>query len=177
MRANPDRQRHLPHARSDGHRVPPAPNRRALKTRKKTMSGIWRSLVMKPKSATRSGQRTTTSTPNIISDRCARTQKGRKRLCCDGRLRQGSAGVSKYRTASFSEQLVLKTSIGTRSRRNLRGGETKNCFASMIKGESMSPPAMFDLGNSEATGTSRQFGLALIVCFLICEWQGLIGRG
>jgi hypothetical protein len=47
----------------------------------------------------------------------------------------------------------------------------------MIKGESMSPPAMFDLGNSEATGTSRQFGLALIVCFLICEWQGLIGRG
>ena len=24
----------------------------------------------------------------------------------------------------------------------------------------MSPPAMFDLGNSEATGTSRQFGLA-----------------
>jgi hypothetical protein len=42
---------------------------------------------------------------------------------------------------------------------------------------SRSPPAMFDLGNSEATGTSRQFGLALIVCFLICEWQGLIGRG
>jgi hypothetical protein len=47
----------------------------------------------------------------------------------------------------------------------------------MIKGESMSPPAMSDLGNSEATGTSRQFGLALIGCFLICEWQGLIGRG
>jgi hypothetical protein len=47
----------------------------------------------------------------------------------NGRLRQGTAGdpSSKYLTASFSEQLVLKTSIGTRSRRNLRGGETKNC--------------------------------------------------
>src|ERR1035437_2357658 len=43
------------------------------------MSGIWRSPVLKPKSVTRSGQRTTTSTPNIISDRCARTQKGRTR--------------------------------------------------------------------------------------------------
>ena len=52
--------------------------RRALKTRKETMSGIWRSPVLKPKSAIRSGQRTTTSTPNIILDRCHRTQKGRK---------------------------------------------------------------------------------------------------
>ena len=34
---------------------------------------IWRSLVLKPKSATWSAQRTTISTPNIISDRCART--------------------------------------------------------------------------------------------------------
>ena len=51
---------------------------RTLKTRKETMSGIWRSPVLKPKSAIRSGQRTTTSTPNIILDRCPRTQKGRK---------------------------------------------------------------------------------------------------
>ena len=84
MRANPDRQRHLLHARDGGRRVPPAPSRGTLKTRKETMSAIWRSLVLKPKSATLSGQRTTTSMPNIISDRCAQTQKGRKRSCRDG---------------------------------------------------------------------------------------------
>ena len=71
---NPDRQRHLPHARSGGHRVPPAPSRRALKMHKETMSGIRRSPALKPKSATWSGQRTTTSTPNTILDRCPRTQ-------------------------------------------------------------------------------------------------------
>jgi len=48
VRANPDRQHHLLPARSGGHRVPPAPSRRALKTRKETMSGIWRSPVLKP---------------------------------------------------------------------------------------------------------------------------------
>src|SRR6516225_4539828 len=83
MRANPDRQRHLLHVLGGGHRVPPAPSRGTLKTRKETMSAFWRSLVLKPKSATRSGQKTTISTPNIISDRCAQTQKGRKRSCCD----------------------------------------------------------------------------------------------
>jgi hypothetical protein len=78
MRANPDRQRHLLHARDGGRRVPAAPSRGTLKTRKETMSAIWRSLVLKPKSATLSGQRTTTSMPNIISDRCAQTQKVRR---------------------------------------------------------------------------------------------------
>ena len=92
MRANPDRQRHLLHARDGGRRVPPAPSRGTLKTRKETMSAIWRSLVLKPKSATLSGQRTTTSMPNIISDRCAQTQKGRKRSCCNGPSRSGPAG-------------------------------------------------------------------------------------
>jgi hypothetical protein len=43
-----------------------------------------RSPVLKPKSATRSGQRITTNTPNIISDRCAGTKNGRKRRCRDG---------------------------------------------------------------------------------------------
>ena len=33
-----------------------------------------------------SGQRTTTSTPNIILGRCPRTEKERKSLPCDGRL-------------------------------------------------------------------------------------------
>jgi hypothetical protein len=66
--------------------MPLAPSRRALKTHKETMSGIWRSLVLKPKTATWSARRTTISTPNIISDRCAGTQNGRKRLCCGDRL-------------------------------------------------------------------------------------------
>jgi hypothetical protein len=44
------------------------------------MSGIWRSPVPKSKTAIRSPQRTTTSTPNIISDRCARTRTGRNRI-------------------------------------------------------------------------------------------------
>ena len=60
--------------------LPSAPSQRALKTRKETMSGIWRSPALKPKSVTWSGQRTTTSTPNIISDQCAQTQMGSKRL-------------------------------------------------------------------------------------------------
>jgi hypothetical protein len=85
MHANPDGQRHLSHARSSGHRVPPAPSRRDLKPRKETMSGTWRSPALKPKSATRSGQRTTTSTPSIILGRYSRTEKERKTLCCDCR--------------------------------------------------------------------------------------------
>jgi len=92
VRANPDRQRHLLHARDGGRRVPAAPSRGTLKTRKETMSAIWRSLVLKPKSATLSGQITTTSMPNIISDRCAQTQKGRKRSCCNGPSRSGPCG-------------------------------------------------------------------------------------
>src|ERR1035437_11105364 len=88
VRANPDRQHHLLPARSGGHRVPPAPSRRALKTRKETMSGISRSPVLKPKPATRSGQRTTTSTPNIISDRCPRTQKRHRPPAAPPRVRE-----------------------------------------------------------------------------------------
>ena len=64
--------------------MPLASSRRAPKTRKETMNGIWRSPVLKPKSATWSGQRITTNTLNIISDRCARTKNGRKRRCRDG---------------------------------------------------------------------------------------------
>ena len=93
VRVNPDRQRHLLHARSGGHRAPPAPSRRALKTREETMSGIWRSPALKRKSATRSGQRTITSTPSIILDRCPRIQKERKSPCCDGHLRSGRSDL------------------------------------------------------------------------------------
>src|SRR5271154_5466067 len=58
--------------------MPPVRSRTALKMREETMSDTWRSPAQKPKSAIQSGQRTTTSTPNITSDRCARIQKERK---------------------------------------------------------------------------------------------------
>lgn len=88
VHANLDRRHHLLHARSGGHRIQPAPSRRAFKTPKEAISDIWRLRVLKPKSATRSGQRITTSTPNIISDRCPQNQKGPNRPCCDGHLRR-----------------------------------------------------------------------------------------
>src|SRR5271169_886293 len=66
--------------------MPPVRSRTALKMPEKTMSDTWRSPTQKPKSAIQSGQRTTTSTPNITSERCARIQKERKGLCRDGRL-------------------------------------------------------------------------------------------
>jgi hypothetical protein len=69
-------------AQSGGHRMPPAPNRTALTTREETMNGIWRSPKLKPKAATQSRQKITTSTPNIISDRCPRTEELHRRLRC-----------------------------------------------------------------------------------------------
>src|SRR5436190_4694181 len=63
--------------------MPPAPNRTDLTTREETMNGIWRSPKLKPKPATQSRQKTTTSTPNIISDRCPRTEERHKRLRCN----------------------------------------------------------------------------------------------
>ena len=83
--ANPDGQRHLLPAQSGGHRMRPAQNRRALTTRKETMSGIWRLLKLKLKAATQSGQKTTISTPSIISDRCPFTEERHSRLCFTGR--------------------------------------------------------------------------------------------
>jgi hypothetical protein len=56
-------------AHNVGCRVP-APHRRTRPMRKETMSGIWRSPERKPKVATQSPRKTTTSTPNIISGRC-----------------------------------------------------------------------------------------------------------
>jgi hypothetical protein len=52
------------------------------------MNGIWRSPKLKFKAETRSGQKTTTSTPNIISDRCPRTEKQDSRLCYNDRCYQ-----------------------------------------------------------------------------------------
>jgi hypothetical protein len=48
IHVNRDRQRHLLPAQSHGHRTPPAQNRKALTTRKETMSDIWSSPVLKP---------------------------------------------------------------------------------------------------------------------------------
>ena len=90
--ARPDRQHRMLRAQNGGHRMPPVLTRQTHKARKEAMSGIWRSLVPKSKSAIRSRQRTTTSTPNIISDRCARTRTGIKRICRDGHLRQHKLG-------------------------------------------------------------------------------------
>ena len=67
------------------------------------MSGIWRSLEPKPKSATWSARRTTISTPNIISDRCARTLKGRKRLCCGPQASVASWASQANRTSLHLE--------------------------------------------------------------------------
>ena len=86
MRGNRDRQLRLPRARTDGHQMPPVRSRTALKTHKETMSDTWRSPGQKLKSAIPSGQRTTTSTPNITSDRCARIQRERKSFCRDGHV-------------------------------------------------------------------------------------------
>jgi len=93
----------LPHARGGGHRTPLATSQRTLKTHKETMSGIWRSLEPKPKSATWSARRTTISTPNIISDRCARTLKGRKRLCCGPQASVASWASQANRTSLHLE--------------------------------------------------------------------------
>src|ERR1700689_2996389 len=114
MRADLDRQRYLVPTQSGGHRVASAPSQRAFKTRKETMSGIWCSPALKPKSATWSGQRTTTSTPNIISDQCARTQKGRKRPCYDGRSRSGAAFGDLHR--DFQVELLHHCTIQNASR-------------------------------------------------------------
>jgi hypothetical protein len=78
--------------------MPPAPSRKDLKPRKETMSGIWRSPALKPKSATRSGQRITTSMPNIILGPYAWTEKERKTLCGDCQIRR-----SNFATAAASE--------------------------------------------------------------------------
>ena len=73
------------------------PDSTTHKTRKEAMSGIWRSPVPRSKSAIRSRRRTTTSTPNIISDRCARTRTGRNRICRAGRPRQHMLEISHER--------------------------------------------------------------------------------
>jgi len=91
-RARTDRRHRMPGAQNGGHRMPRALTRRTHKTRKEAMSGIWRWPVPKSKTAIRSRQRTTTSTPNIISDRCVRTRTGANRISCAGRLRQHKVG-------------------------------------------------------------------------------------
>jgi len=73
----------LKHQAAGGrHQVPLILTRAALKTRKEPMIGIWRWPALNFKSAIRLGQRTTTSMPNIISDRCPRTQGRLKNRAC-----------------------------------------------------------------------------------------------
>jgi hypothetical protein len=100
-------------AQSGGHRMPPAPNRTALTTRDETMNGIWRSPKLKFKAETRSGQKTTTSTPNIISDRCPRTEKQDSRLCYNDRCYSKADSLDQHRFAGacLSNDLDLQKAI------------------------------------------------------------------
>jgi hypothetical protein len=65
---NGDRQRHLLAAHSGGHRVRRAKSHATLTTREETMTGTWRWPKLNSRRAIGSQQKTTTSTPNIISD-------------------------------------------------------------------------------------------------------------
>ena len=69
--------------RSAGYHPRPDPNQRAFRTCKEAMSNIWRWPVLKRKVAIRSRQRTTTSMPNIISDRCSPNRHNKRRLTQD----------------------------------------------------------------------------------------------
>ncbi len=74
IRVNRDRQGHLLAAHSGGHRVRPAQSYGALTTREETMTGTWRWPKLNSRRAIGLRPRITTSTPNIISDRCPRTK-------------------------------------------------------------------------------------------------------
>ena len=65
---------------SAGYRPHPDPSQTAFRACKEPMSDIWRWPVLKLKMAIRSRQRTTISTPNIISDRCAPNRHNKRRL-------------------------------------------------------------------------------------------------
>ena len=67
------------------------PNRTALTAREETMNGIWRSPKQKPKPEIQSEQKTTTSTPNIISDRCPRLSLSHNDRCYQKRQSRNSA--------------------------------------------------------------------------------------
>jgi hypothetical protein len=63
---------------SAGYRPFPKLSQRALRTCKEAMSDIWQWPALKLKMAIWSRQRTTISTPNIISDRCAPNRHRRR---------------------------------------------------------------------------------------------------
>ena len=56
---------------STGYRPRPDPSQMAFRTCKEATSDIWRWPVLRRKMATRSRRRTTTSTPNVTTDRCS----------------------------------------------------------------------------------------------------------
>ena len=66
-----------------GYRPRPDPNQMAFRICKEAMSDIWRWPVLKRKMAIRSRQKTSTSTPNIISDRCSPNRHNKRRLIQD----------------------------------------------------------------------------------------------
>jgi hypothetical protein len=89
--------------RSAGYRARPDPNQWAFRTCKEAMSNIWRWPVLKRKMAARSPQRTTTSTPNTISDRCSPTRHNKPRLAQDAIAKARRVGVSPKRGGHHRE--------------------------------------------------------------------------
>src|SRR5262249_43264993 len=71
-----------------GQRTPPVPSKGAPKTRKEATRGTSLSPRLKPSLGISSGRRTTTSTPSIISERCLRTEKRRKRFSASSEATQ-----------------------------------------------------------------------------------------
>jgi hypothetical protein len=65
---------------STGYRPRPDPSQMAFRTCKEAMSAIWCWPVLKRKMAIPSRQRTTTSTPNITTDRCSPKTHDKRRL-------------------------------------------------------------------------------------------------
>jgi hypothetical protein len=123
-------------AQSRGHRTPSAQNQ-ALITHKETISDIWNSPVLKPWPETQSGQKTTTSTPNIISGRCPRTE-GRHRtllqrllLSKAGSLSEPSFVTSEHvcheAQATSSGKRRMKNDVGRGWLRFMQGNHPKNC--------------------------------------------------
>ena len=97
QKSNANNRRPGPTVGGRAQRWVPGPHRRARPMRKETMSGIWRSPVLKPKTATQSPQKITTSTPNIISDRCRRRERNSRDLMVRRWKCQASIRLRKHR--------------------------------------------------------------------------------
>jgi len=81
IRVGRNRQGHLLAGHSGGHRVRSAQRHGVLTTREETMTGTWHWPKLNSRRAIGLRPRTTTSTPNTISDRYPRTHERHTRFC------------------------------------------------------------------------------------------------